>query len=111
MTIHIRTRKENKMQLNGNVLTGDTYPVKDYIKSKLGGKWSADAKAWIGDGALVNKWLDNGGTIYTDKDAANASAPAHTHTANNRDGFMVRKGVDGWCNKCHSYCYGDCDAN
>lgn len=20
-------------------------------------------------------------------------------------------GVDGWCDKCHSYCYGDCEAN
>lgn len=107
MTIHIRTRKENKMQLNGNILTGDTYPVKDYIKSKLGGKWNASSKSWTVDVALVNKWLDKGGTIYTDKDAD--SAPAHT--SNNRDGFIVRKGVDGWCNKCHSYCYGDCEAN
>lgn len=65
MTTYIRTRNENKLQLNGDLLTGDTYPIKDYIKSKLGGKWVADQKAWRVDVALVTRWLDNG-TIYTD---------------------------------------------
>lgn len=71
MTTYIRTRNENKMQLNGDILTGDTYPIKDFIKTKLGGKWIADQKAWRVDVALVNKWLDLT-TIYTD------TAPATT---------------------------------
>jgi len=76
MTIHIRTRKENKMQLNGNILTGDTYPIKAYIISKLGGKWDKERKGWIVDASLVEKWLDKGGTIYTDKDKATETKSA-----------------------------------
>lgn len=46
MTTHITNRKGNKLQLNGDLLTGDTYSMKDYIKSYMDGKWVADQKAW-----------------------------------------------------------------
>jgi len=75
MTIHIRTRKEQKMQLNGNLLTGDTFPVKHYIASKLNGQWDKERKGWLVDTTLVEKWLDKGGTIYTDKDVKVTSKP------------------------------------
>lgn len=91
------------MELNGDLLTGDTYPVKDYIKTTLGGRWIADRKAWKVDLTLVEKWLDKGGTIYTDK------APQQTTTTASKrgDGSAASS---GWCNRCHSYCWGDCQS-
>lgn len=61
MTTHITNRKGNKLQLNGDILTGDTFSMKDYIKNRLGGKWIADQKAWRVDVKLVNKWLNTEG--------------------------------------------------
>lgn len=58
MTTYITNRKGNKMQLNGDILSGDTYPVKEYIKKYLDGKWVADQKAWRVDVAKVNRWLN-----------------------------------------------------
>lgn len=46
MIINITNRKGNKLQLTGDLLTGDTYPMRDYIKSYMDGKWVADQKAW-----------------------------------------------------------------
>jgi hypothetical protein len=46
MTTHLITRKDNKLQLNGDLLSGDTYPVSGYIKAYLGGRWLAAQKAW-----------------------------------------------------------------
>lgn len=61
MTTHIINRKGNKMQLDGDLLSGDTFAAKDYIKSRLGGKWIAIHKAWQVDVTLVNKWLSTEG--------------------------------------------------
>ena len=97
MTTYIRTRKEQKLELNGDLLTGDTYPIKDYIKTTLGGKWIADRKAWKVDVVLVEKWLDKG-TIYTDK---------NPETRKDTNGSAAS---NGWCNHCHSYCWGDCQS-
>jgi hypothetical protein len=96
-TINITTRKNNKMQLTGDMLSGDTFAVKDYIKSYLDGKWDGNAKAWRVNVSKINTLLHTpGAQISID------------------DGPVVEKksaGSNGWCNKCHSYCYGDCDAN
>lgn len=57
MTTHITNRKGNKLQLNGDILTGDTFSMKDYIKSYMDGKWVADQKAWKVNVDKVNKLI------------------------------------------------------
>lgn len=47
-------------RINGNVLTGNTFPIKEFIKRKLDGKWDATQKAWIVNEAIVAKYLDLG---------------------------------------------------
>ncbi len=57
MTNLIISRKA-KVTLEGNMLTGNTFAVKEYIKSYLGGKWDGNAKAWIVDIAKVNDLIE-----------------------------------------------------
>ena len=47
-------------RINGNVLTGNTFPIKEFIKRKLDGKWDATQKAWIVNEQTVQKYLDLG---------------------------------------------------
>ena len=47
-------------KIDGNILTGNTFPIKEFIKRKLDGKWDATAKAWIVNEATVQKYLDLG---------------------------------------------------
>ena len=47
-------------KINGNVLTGNTFPIKEFIKRKLDGKWDATAKVWIVNEEIVAKYLDLG---------------------------------------------------
>lgn len=61
MTTNIVSRKGHKMQLNGDILTGDTFAMKDYIKARLSGKWVADQKAWRVDITQVDRWLSTVG--------------------------------------------------
>lgn len=58
MTTYITNRKGNKLQLNGDLLTGDTFSMKDYIKAYMDGKWVADQKAWRVNVAKVNKLIE-----------------------------------------------------
>lgn len=92
----LKIKQTTGLQLNGNVLTGNTFPVKDYIKAYLGGKWDANKKAWIVDVNKVNSLLASGGYLSVD----NTPAPAVKKTT----------GSNGYCHKCHSWCYGDCEA-
>lgn len=57
MATYITNRKGNKLQLNGDLLTGDTYSMKDYIKSYMDGKWIADQKAWRVNVEKVNRLI------------------------------------------------------
>lgn len=62
------TRKGEKMQLDGNILTGNTFGIKSYIKTYLDGKWIADRKAWqidpakIKDGNSIGLRIDDSAT-------------------------------------------------
>lgn len=89
-------KRGTTVTLNGNKMTGNTYPVKDYIKAYLGGKWDSNSKAWIVDVEKVNDLITKQAIRVDD------SAPV----------VKITKATnDGWCNKCHSWCYGDCEAN
>jgi len=59
MTTNLTNRKGIKLQLTGDLLTGDTFSMKDWIKGKLDGKWVADQKAWRVDVAKLNWMIEN----------------------------------------------------
>jgi len=89
------TIKSAKVQLNGNLLTGDTYEAKGYIKAYLGGKWDSNSKGWRVDVSKVEKILSTtGGMIKVDNSAPQTKS--HNHNS--------------ICPRCHTYCYGDCQA-
>lgn len=43
--------------LTGNMLTGDTFAAKDFIKKNLGGVWDGRRKGWTVDLKLVDRYL------------------------------------------------------
>lgn len=91
--MNLRIKNTTGIIYEGNTLSGNTFPVKDWIKSKVDGKWDANRKMWVVNSAQVDRWL-KAGAIHADN-----SQPAQT------------TGTNGYCRKCHSYCYGDCEAN
>lgn len=48
-TYQIKCNGWHKVELTGNVMTGDTYPVREWIKKNLNGKWYAPRSGWIVD--------------------------------------------------------------
>lgn len=64
-------------------ITGNTYPVKDAIKT-LGGRWNADRKAWMVPAAKADE-----------AQALVAGAPAKTKTSHNHN-----RGGRGACAEC-----------
>ena len=64
MTINITTSRKSKgMQLDGDLLTGDTYHMKDYIKNYLDGKWDKTEKGWRVNVEKTIKLLDTPGAL------------------------------------------------
>lgn len=49
--------------VDGNVITGDTFACKDFIKGKLGGKWDGTRKGWVVDADKLAKHTSAAGTI------------------------------------------------
>lgn len=96
---NLTTRNGQKLQLTGNLITGDTYPVKDWLKTYCKGKWDKDNKGWIVDLDELNKHISRGNSIALRIDESPKPSRA-TGTA----------ATSGWCNLCHSYCWGDCQA-
>ena len=56
-------------------LTGNTFPVKDIIKSQLGGKWDAETKSWSVSPSKMEAYLAATGQVLATK-----SAPTPTPT-------------------------------
>jgi len=99
--MNLKIKQTTGLTLNGDKLSGNTYPVKEYIKAYLGGKWDGNNKCWIVDVEKVNGLLASGGYLSVDDNPA----PAKSSNTNGSARW------NGWCNKCHSYCWGDCEAN
>ena len=98
MTTNLTIKGISGITLNGNNMSGNTFPKKDYIKAYLGGKWDGNSKSWTVDVEKVNDLIEK----------------QCIHIDNNPPAAKVQNGsraTNGWCNKCHSYCWGDCDAN
>lgn len=90
--------RNHNLTLTGNVLSGDTFPVKEAIKLHLGGKWDSTRKAWIVDMVKTEDFIK--------RDILHLTAAPVTPEPQ-----AITGGASGWCNKCHTYCYGDCDAH
>ncbi len=103
MYIKCTSKMSKGMELNGNVLSGDTYGVREYIKTYWAGKWDAARKVWIVDSELVVKTIQEQGWGFTKVLQIYDSAPESVVT--------TTPSRNGWCNKCQSWCYGDCTAN
>ncbi len=99
--MNLKIKNTTGITLDGSKLSGNTFPVKDWIKTYLGGKWDNNSRSWIVDTNKLEEMIAKGANIYVD-----SSQPQQTNTrrANTRRD-------NGWCNRCHSYCYGDCTAN
>lgn len=57
------TRKGAKLQLDGDKLTGETFAVKDFVKSYCDGKWNAETKSWTVNVDKVNRLITNNNSI------------------------------------------------
>jgi len=94
------TVKGKNVELNGNMMTGDTYPIKGYIREYLNGKWNAENKAWIVDIKQVEAMMSGKYPVIKVADESNGNTAA-----------VETKAYNGLCPKCHTYCYGDCTAH
>lgn len=57
-TYIIPTGKINHVvTIKGNLMTGDTYSVKDIIKQFFGGKWDAQRRGWLVDAKDIDRWM------------------------------------------------------
>jgi hypothetical protein len=92
--MYVVINKVQGIELNGNTLSGNTFPAKDYIKAYLGGKWNASSKTWTVDADKVARWLNNTSNFSADNNPPTPKSAV--------------AGIGGWCSKCHDWTYGDC---
>lgn len=59
--MQIKFQGWHKVTLTGDLLTGDTFAVKDWIKKYLNGKWDGQRKGWVVDLNQVAKYTTGGG--------------------------------------------------
>lgn len=88
------------LELNGNILSGDTYGAREKIKTYWDGKWDANRKVWIVNPQKVMDTLNskyNWGLEICDAITTVESKPARVN--------------NGLCPHCHTYCYGDCQSH
>jgi len=83
-------------------IAGNTYPVRDYIKS-AGGKWDAAAKAWSIDEAAWDKLCGEKPNLMSGCRVVGA-------TISSKQGAFASKTIKpvSPCRSCGGYCYGDC---
>lgn len=47
--MQIKSHGWHDVTLTGDLLTGDTFAAKDFIKAILGGRWDGNRKGWVVD--------------------------------------------------------------
>lgn len=102
-TINCKSRMSKGMELNEDILSGDTYNARQYIKEYWDGKWNGSSKTWTVNPEKVITTIQEQKWGFAKVLSIVEKVPAR---------ISIKKvhGVNGWCNKCHSYCYGDCEA-
>ena len=63
MKTQIKFNGWHEVELNGQLLTGDTFKCKDFIKKYLNGTWNGKLNGWIVDTDLVKKYTTDAGTL------------------------------------------------
>jgi hypothetical protein len=82
-------RTTKGMELNGNVLSGDTYGMRSYIKEHWDGKWDAANKAWIVNPEKVLSTIKEQAWGFTRiLSISNETLPANVETTK-RDNWYV----------------------
>jgi len=62
--MQIKSHGWHKVTLTGDLLTGDTFKIKDWIKKYLNGKWDGARKGWVVDlTAVARRTGGNGDTM------------------------------------------------
>jgi hypothetical protein len=59
--MQIKFQGWHKVTLTGDLLTGDTFKVKDFIKKYLDGKWDSDRRGWVVNLEKVAKYTSGSG--------------------------------------------------
>lgn len=90
---------------------GDTYNNRDIIKS-AGGRWDATSKTWsvadsVWAGLLQQKPIALRRCMIV---GGVSDLPVGSYSAKPAADRPIRLRPVGPCRKCHSYCYGDCEA-
>ena len=90
MTTNLTTRKGNKMVLDGDKLSGDTFPVRDYLKKFCGAHgWHGATKTWTVDIPKLNEILSVANSIgLRIDDSAPIVESKHTQRWINADGSL-----------------------
>lgn len=116
-------------KINGATITTDGKPggfAFFTIQGKFSGKYPAGAYARIGNAYISREAYDMAMTLIAALDAEVGKTEeqialeaaeverkqiAAQNEAREQAEQATRNSHPGWCNKCHSYCYGDCTAN
>ena len=104
-----RGRDEIILNTETGKITGNTYGMKDVIKSDLYATWNAAEKCWESDklAETIEEYKSYLTRCY--KLAAIEDTAAEDNKPAYRKAFASQ--VNGLCPRCHTYCCGDCSAN
>jgi len=61
----IKSNGWHNVEVTGNIITGDTFKCKEFIKNYLGGKWNAQYGGWIVDPVKLAAHTTPAGTIMS----------------------------------------------
>lgn len=59
----IKSKGWHDVEIDGDLITGDTYKCKQFIKNYLDGKWDGNLRGWRVDPELLEKYTTSAGTI------------------------------------------------
>jgi hypothetical protein len=105
MKINVKVRSMGRgMELNGDKLSGDTYPAREVIKNHWDGEWDGATKTWAVDPEKVTATISDPKWTYSRYFEISEQQPVN-RPASRADG---RTSADGWCDKCQSWCFGEC---
>ena len=114
MTAYYTNRTDSwVIAIDGNVVTGETFKAKTYIKDAMGGRWDADRKVWIVNSVKLAAAIKSTTGLYdaSEEQIVTLTANVTVSHSNNHAGTYVAADGVRVCSKCHTVCHGDCTAN
>lgn len=106
-TLSVHYRYGRGLTLRGNEISGDTYRWREIIREIWGGEWDPNRKVWIVDPEVVLTSIEAGKPCKVRVFTARPVEPQVTKPQTDR---ALGRG-DGWCDKCQSWCFGDCESH